>query len=265
MKKGHFEIVFALLLFLTIFSSCQSLKHLTYFQKQPNQLDTIKTTTALASTIQPGDILSIFINSLSPTASAIFNPYGERTTTTNTVGSGSRALSSSESPGYLVDQAGNIELPLVGSLSLGGLTTLQAKEMIKKRLDTYLKEPTVNVRILNYKITMLGEVQQPSVYVIPNERVTLTEAIGMAGDLTPLGRRDNIMIVREVNGEKQVGYVNLNDRSVFTSPYYYLRSNDLIYVESVPGKAIQNSTFFRVMPIVLSVTTFLVLIITRVF
>lgn len=212
-------------------------------------------------TIRPGDLLSIYVTSLSSAASSYFNPYSGGGADPATPGA--TQLAQSTTPGFLVDADGKIELPLVGLISVGGQTTAQARDVIKEKLKTYLKEPTVNVRFLNYKISIVGEVTRPSVYVIPNEKVTLPEAIAMAGDLTIFAKRENILIVRDNGGKKEFGRVNLNNREVFTSPYYYLHSGDLIYIEQGKAKAAQTDQTYRILPIVLSALTVVGLLISR--
>jgi polysaccharide export outer membrane protein len=264
MKKRNFHILIFIFSCLYLFSSCRSVKQLTLFQKAANESDTIAVAKAYTSVIQPGDILAVNVTSLSTSASAFFNPYpsgGAGRAATSSAG----ALNAEESAGFLVEQSGNIELPLIGVLKLSGLTTLEAKTLIKSNLEKYLKEPTVTVRIVNYRITLLGEIGRPAVYTIPNERITLPEVISLGGDLTPYGRRDNILVIRDNNGKKEFGHVNLNSREVYGSPYYYLRSNDLIYVEPSAGRAIQNNSFFRIFPIVASLITLTLALFTRVF
>jgi polysaccharide export outer membrane protein len=148
---------------------------------------------------------------------------------------------------------------------VGGLTTSEARDTIKNKLKvTYLKEPTVSVRFLNYKISVMGEVARPSVYVIPNEKVTLPEALSMAGDLTIYAKRENVLIIRDnAEGKKEFGRVNLNNRDVFTSPYYYLHSGDVIYVEQGKAKAAQNDQAYRILPILLSAVTVIGLLLYR--
>jgi polysaccharide export outer membrane protein len=259
MKTKNFQILVLVFICLYTFSSCRSVKQLTLFQKvSAAEPDSINIPKAYNSVIQTGDILSINVTSLSTSASSFFNPYAVMGA------SGSSApINADETPGYLVDQTGSIDLPLIGSLQLAGLTTLQAKELIKQNLTKYLKEPTITVRILNYKITLLGEISKPAVYTIPNERVTLPEVISMGGDLTAYGRRDNILIIRENNGKKEFGHVNLNTRDVYNSPYYYLRSNDLVYIEPSAGKSVQTSSVFRVFTIVASAASLLIVLFTR--
>ena len=252
-------------------SSCINQKQIAYFQKG-NQSDTIQVAQAFVPKIQPGDILAINIESLNPMASSFFNPTSSMPSTENAVGTAvaggggggaGTAPVSTSAPGFLVDSAGTIELPLVGIIKVAGLNTSQAREVIKSRIKEYLKEPTVNVRFLNYKIAVMGEVTRPSVYVIPNEQVTLPEALSIAGDLTIYGKRDNILIVRDVDGKKVFGHVNLNSREVFSSPYYYLHSGDLIYVEQGKGKIAGSDVSFRILPIIISTLALMTLIYYR--
>jgi len=257
-KFGYLSLLF--IISICLFSSCRGLKKLTYFQKGESP-DSITVAKAYNSTIQPGDLLSVYVGSLSDEASKFFNPYPDAVNTSTP----SSALSSSEASGFLVDQNGEITLPVVGAFKIADLTTLEAKNQLTKKLDLYLKEPRVIVRVINYKISIMGEVTKPSVYVIPNEKITITEAISLAGDLTNFARRDNILIVRQTNGKKEFGTVNLNDRSVFNSPYYYLRANDIIYVEPVGAKSLQTSTFLRILPIALSVFSLLFVLLLRIF
>ena len=126
-----------------------------------------------------------------------------------------------------------------------------------------MKDPTVLVRFLNFKITILGEVAKPNVYNITNEMITLPEAISMAGDLTLFARRDSIQIIRDVNGKKQFGYVSLTNRDIFNSPYYYLHANDLVYVKPAKTKTQQTDNTFRFISIAISVITLLLLAFRR--
>ncbi|MDB5129235.1 polysaccharide biosynthesis/export family protein [Mucilaginibacter sp.] len=269
MKKNICLNIFLFFTALVILSSCANQKRIVYFQKELNESDTINVAKQYVPTIQPGDILAIPISSLNPAASSFFNPYNVPsgnigTDNTNAVtATGSLPLTQSTANGNLVDANGMIELPLIGAVKLGGLTTAQARDTIKNRLKTYLKEPTVNVRFLNYKISIMGEVARPSVYVIPNEKVTLPEALSMAGDLTIFAKRENVLIVRDNNGKKEFGRVNLNTREIFTSPYYYLHSGDLVYVEQGKSKTAQTEQSYRLLPIILSALSFLAIIFSR--
>jgi len=247
-----------------VLSSCVSQKQIAYFQKGINEDDTLNVVNAYVPKIQPGDILSIPVSSLNPAASSFFNPYASVPIPGEVIANGSvsntQPLTQPSAPGFLVDANGSIEMPLIGSVKLAGLSTLEARDTIKNRLKLYLKEPTVNVRFLNYKISVMGEVLHPSVYVIPNEKVTLPEALSMAGDMTIFGKRDNVLIVRDNNGKKEFGRINLNTREAFSSQYYYLHSNDIVYVEPSKGRTAQTDKTYQILPIVLSALSFLSII-----
>ncbi|HVS93669.1 MAG TPA: hypothetical protein VHE59_16635, partial [Mucilaginibacter sp.] len=121
-------------------------------------------------------------------------------------------------------------------------------------------EPTVNVRFLNYKISVLGEVLHPSVYVIPNESITLPEALSLAGDMTIFGRRDNVLVIRDEEGKKVFGRIDLTTRDVYNSPFYYLHANDVVYVEPSRGRIAQTDKIYQILPIVLSALSFIAII-----
>jgi len=266
MKKTIYLYIF---IFIAIagLSSCISQKQIAYFQKAPGDKDTIAISQLYIPKIQPGEILAITVGSLNPVASSFFNPFSSvpvtgdnSATSSGTTNSTSPSLTQSSAPGVLVDANGTVELQIVGPVKVAGLTTSQARDTIKARLRKYLKEPTVNVRFLNYKISVMGEVLHPSVYVIPNETITLPEALSLAGDMTIFGRRDNVLVIRENNGKKELGYVNLNSRDLFTSPYYYLHANDVVYVEPGKGRIAQTDKTYQILPIVLSALSFLSII-----
>jgi polysaccharide export outer membrane protein len=263
MKKNIYRNFFLFFITLVTFSSCVSQKEIAYFQKGINGKDTISTPEIYVPKVQPGDILSIYISSLNPAASSFFNPYSTVPITgdpsTGTVSNGSPQVSQT-APGFLVDVNGMIELPLIGTVKIAGLATTEVRDMIKSRLKTYLKEPTVNVRFLNYKISVMGEVSRPSVYVIPNEKVTLPEALSLAGDITIFGKRNNVLIIRDNNGKKEFGRVDLTTRDVYTSPYYYLHANDVVYVEPSKGRTAQTDKTYQILPIILSALSFLSII-----
>lgn len=270
MKKNLYLILFLSLTFTTILTSCVDQKKYIYFQKEASQSDTINVAQAYIPKIQPGDILGIYISSLNSAASSFFNPFsGSAAPASTDLAASSGAVASTQAPqsnsnpGFLVDAAGMIEFPILGQIKVGGLNTSEARILIKKKLETYIKEPTVNIRFLNYKISVMGEVMHPSVYVIPNEKVTLPEAISMAGDLTPFAKHENLLVIRDNNGTKEFGRVNMNSRDIFTSPYYYLHSGDIVYVEQTKTKAAQNDPTIRLLPVILSTIAALILIIYR--
>ena len=243
-------------------SSCSSVKSITYFRGQ-SELDTARYTTLatikpIAFKIQPDDVLAVVVNSLSEESNLIFNSLN-----TNSVamvnypgaGGGSQPL------GYLVDSTGAITLPLVGKIKLAGMTVDEADGFIKDKLSRYIKEPTVNVRTLNHKFTVIGEVTRPGVFNLIDNHTTLPEVIGIAGDLTVYGRRDNVMLIRTVNYKREIIKLDLTSRQVLNSPYYFIRNNDVLYVESRAGKITSTDRTLQLLPIFFGITsTILVLV-----
>lgn len=169
-------------------------------------------------TVQKGDLLSILVYSDNPEATAIFNQQ--------------IAKSGSSIPGYLVDQQGNIRFQTLGELHVEGLTKLQLMKMMDEKLKVYLTNPYTDIRFLNFHVNILGEVNKPGPYSIPEEKLTILELVGLAGDLTLYGRRDNILVVREKEGKREFGYVNLKDPNLFQSPYFNLQQNDVVMVQA---------------------------------
>lgn len=178
--------------------------------------------------VEKGDILSIKVfskaNGLNAQADAPYNLMEG--------GAVSGTASGSSSTGYLVDQNGNIEYPQLGVLHLEGLTKEQVSDLIKSKLDTSLTQPSVMVRFQNFKVSVLGEVRTPGTFTLPTERVTILEALGLSGDITEFGKKNNVLVVRENNGQIERGRIDLTSDSMFLSPYYRLQQNDVVLVES---------------------------------
>ena len=211
-----------------------------YFSNlEQSDLDTTRTIENLVTpTIQPDDVLGINVNSLSVESNMLFNQG-----VLGTLGSpvaGGQDQQSQQVEGYLVDQDGFINFPVIGRLKLGGLTRAAATDTIQNILNRdYVEHPTVNIRFLNFKVTVLGEVKTPGSYVITTERINVLEAVALAGDMTAVGKRENVLIIRENNGQRRLLRVNLNDKSLLGSPDYYLQQNDIVYVEADSFKAAQ--------------------------
>lgn len=253
------------------FSSCYSSKNTTYFQ---DLTDTTKIYSQVIKEnyeahIQPDDVIEIIVSSINPQATAIFN-LGNNTPVITGVNSNTNALTMANSrtptsSGYLVNKDGIIDFPVLGKLQVKGFTMSQLKDSLAFKLDVYLKDPIVNVRLLNYKITVLGEVTRPASYNLQSERVSVVDAIGMAGDLTIFGKRDNVLLVREVNGQRIFVRLNLLSSTIFTSPYYYLKQNDVVYVEPNKSKiAATDVQTIRNISILTSIITLLIVAITRI-
>ncbi|MGN6568566.1 MAG: polysaccharide biosynthesis/export family protein [Flavipsychrobacter sp.] len=232
-------------------SSCGNVKKIPYFKDVPDTLShgtySVDLTPYKEPLIQSNDILNITIETIDPRATEIFqigSGLSGAPTTTSTasmsggIGGASMGVASNNmSSGYLVDQQGYVDMPLVGKVKIGGLTTTQARDLIEQKATVYYKDPVVNVRFANFTFTLLGEVTRPGRYTVNNEKISLIDAVGMGGDLTPYGKRYNVMLVREENGKKVFARYNLNSTDVFQSPYYYLRQNDIVYVEQNRAKA----------------------------
>ena len=263
MQKHHYLFLFSLLLPFTFFStSCVSRKDITYFQavSAENDSDQAAVAEKYIATIEQGDILQIIVSSLSPEASAMFNPYA--LAQIPVIQSQTNNLPPAN--GYLVDEEGNIMLPLVGKVMIEGLSTSKATTLITQKLDKFLQQPTASVRILNYNISVMGEVNRPSVYTIPNERITLPEALSLAGDLTIFGKRNNIMVIRENNGKRDFVRVDLTKRDFFSSPYYHLHSKDVVYVEPTKGKVTSTDRTIQLAPIVISGLSLVAVLVTTI-
>jgi polysaccharide export outer membrane protein len=172
----------------------------------------------------------------------------------------------SPSSGYLVSQDGFIEFPALGKIMAAGLTKQKLKEDITEKLvnSKLLIDPIVTVRFLNYRVTVLGEVARPTVVTVPNERISILEAIGLAGDITIYGKRDNVLLIREEKATKVIKRINLNSSEILSSPYYYLKSNDVVYVEPNNAKIVGASNTRQLLPTILSALSFVAIILTRV-
>ena len=193
--------------------------------------------------IQKNDLLSIKVYSTSARPDITDAPYN---LPDQTVAGASATVTTT---GFLVDQNGNIDYPRLGTLSVEGLTKFQLAEMIKERLEAELKSPSVIVRFLNYRVTVLGEVRTPGTFTLPTERITILEALGLAGDITDFGNKHMVRVARERNGNVDIGYIDLTSNNLFQSPFYRLQQNDVVFVEQNKRKVQtqeQQSTALKV-------------------
>ncbi len=232
--------------------SCVSPRSIVYFQGDTLSVYNQPVVQSYIPTIQANDLLSIVVGSLNTEANEIFNTANSFTTTSinySTTSSGARL----QPLGYLVNPDGTIEMPLIGKMKVGGMRTIDAADSIRVKLQLFLKEPSVIVRNLNFKVSVLGEVARPAVYVIPDEKITIPEVLSLAGDLTIYGRRDNVMIIREENGSRSYVRLNLTDRKIFDSPYYYLHKNDVIYIEPIKTRINATDRNAQLVPIITSI------------
>lgn len=255
----HFFYLIIAALFL---SSC-GVKYETipYFTDVPLDSATkeqIKNQTVLK--IQKNDILAITVNSLNPEASAIFNMGSTSSNQNNAVGSTNPNLTAN---GFLVDQNGAIQLPLVGTINVEGLTTAQARSTLEKKLVEYLKEPVVSLRVINFRISVLGDVLRPGVYPVNNERVNISEALSMAGDLNITAERKNVLLIREDLGVRKYIRLDMQSKSLFNSQYYYLQNNDVLYITPSKTKYASVDASYRNVSLVISALSVIALLITR--
>jgi polysaccharide export outer membrane protein len=235
------------LLVLSIFVcsvSCTRYHQPAYFEKGELDTSILQKYTVPEAVIQKGDLLGITIYSDNPSATAIYNQAGIGNTSPVPAAGVSTSVSSNQpavgndGPSYLVDQQGQIRLHALGKLSVEGMTKDQAAEMITAKLNqlSVLSNPYCIVRFNNFKITVLGEVKNPGVFTLPAEKASVLEAVGLAGDFTNFGERDRVLLVREFNGQRSYRQLDLTDPNVFSSPYFYLRQNDVLVVKTNPKK-----------------------------
>lgn len=225
--------------FLFLLGSC-SVKKTIYFNDLPvDSVRVLKESSKFTDPrIQPDDMLSISVQTIDPTTAAVAN----QSMAIQAIGASSASnVGTQLITGFLVDRDGYVHMALLGKILVKDLTTYEARERISEVASKYYKEPTVQVRFANYKITVLGEVARPATYTVPNEKVSILDALGLAGDLTIYGKRDNVLLVREQGGQKELVRLNLNSSDIFQSPYYYLKQNDVLYVEPGRAKAAANN------------------------
>ena len=244
--------------FVTILlASCGSVKNVAYLQNSED-IDFSHSEYLYDARIMPKDILTITVSTVNPEASAPFNLIVRPTLTSAT---SSIASSGGSLQTYLVDNKGCIEFPVVGTLEVGGLTKSMCEKLIHDKIQPYLnaaENPVVTVRMSNYKISVLGEVNRPGMFIVGNEKINLLEALAQAGDLTIYGVRDKVKLIREdAKGRKEIHTINLNDANIINSPYYYLQQNDIVYVEPNKVKA-QNSAIGQSTSLIMSGTSILV-------
>jgi len=261
MKFKHFS---AVVLVVTIFiSSCTPYKNVPYFQDlKKNKIYKEKIDNFSPLTIQAGDILDIHVTSLNHDADAPFN-YNLQLLPPNVPANVDKADQNAV-VGYPVDQQGNIHIHLVGAVKVAGSNTAQIAADLEEKLSEYLSKPTVQVRIQNFKVSVLGDVAHPGVYSSLSERFTVTDAIAYAGDLNTTGIRDSVMLIREIDGNREYVPLNLTSKKIFSSPYFYLKNNDVIYVQPNRDRVSQSDSGVIKISLIISALSVLALFLTRV-
>lgn len=230
----------SLMIFLLLgllLGSCQTHKKLVYFQDSISENDSLSVESNFTPTLKTDDLLSITVTADDPETAIPFNlKQGNQNPNLNN----GYTMGNQERQGYLVDENGKINFPILGRMELAGLKRTEAISLLEDSLTNYISNPIVNLQILNYKVTVLGDVGKPGTFKVPNERITVLEAIGLAGDLSITGNRKNVKVVRDENGKKTEHILDLTSSSVFSSPAYYLQQNDVVYVE--PNTAARNNS-----------------------
>ena len=264
--KKNKSLLLALIFGAIFVTSCGSTKNVPYFKDISLESQSVLANAAVFKdpTIQPNDIISISVFTIDPLTSMVVNQVGSQAinAASNQVG----ALSATQpTTGFLVDKNGEVNLSVIGKVKIGDLTTFQARDLITTKAAIVFKDPNVQVGYANFKVTILGEVLRPAAYTVPNEKVSILDALGLAGDLTIYGKRENVLLVRDNNGEKQFARLNLNSKELFTSPYFYLKQNDVLYVEPNKGKAASlNQARTQTLAILGTALTVLITLISRI-
>jgi polysaccharide biosynthesis/export protein len=249
------------MLLLILMASCVNTRQATYFDNVGSARFKTVGQQHPEPPIRPNDLLSISVSSPNPEASLPFNAPNLTATQAS-----SAAGAIVQAAGYLVGQDGQIQFPFLGNIKAAGLTKSELQSEITRQLSTrqLLLEPIVSVRYLNYKVSVLGEVARPSVLTIPNERVSMLEAIGLAGDLTIYAKRDNVLLIRELeDGQRVTTRIDLTSQQLLTSPDYYLKPNDIIYVEPNKARVVSSGRAYQLLPIILSALSFTAIALDR--
>lgn len=247
-------IPFLILIFsLLQLSSCKTREKLVYFQHESS--DSASVQKNYTPILKTDDLLSILVSGDDPEAVIPFNL--PTALTPQNINSG-YTMGNPAPNGYLIDANGEIAMPVIGRVKIAGLDRMAAIQLLENKLKEYITNPVVQIQIQNYKVTVLGDVKSPGTYKIPNERITLLEAIGLAGDLNLTGTRKNVLVIRDDNGKKTEYRIDLTSKDLFTSPVYYLTQNDVVYVE--PNKTARSeSTLWRTTgPIFISLTSIVI-------
>jgi len=244
------NLVFVFILIIG-FTSCVPHKKITYFNDISEQSEgAIDFQQPPKITLQPNDVVEIDINSVSKETNEYF------------IKSGSAVDKEYSGNTYQLSSNGAVILPLIGQIELIDKTPEEAEAIIKQAALKYLQSPTVNVRLVSFQVTILGEVNNPGVYNISDSKATILEALGYAGDLTIYGKRDNVLLIRNDKDEKKYMRFNLNQSELLSSNQFYLKNNDVLYVEPSKGKSSADDNAYRILPLIISTLTFITVLIS---
>ncbi|MFR2617724.1 polysaccharide biosynthesis/export family protein [Parabacteroides goldsteinii] len=254
-------------LFIVLMGACSVPKDITYFQKGNDitEEDIARMKNYIDPMIKVGDVLTIAVSSTDPLAVAPFNlplvsfvKEGVLSNSTANASAGSRDIGSSQAmQTYTVNASGYINFPVLGDLKISEMRKQDVIQLIEDKIRKYVKDPIVNLNIINYKVTVLGEVNKPGSYSIGTDRVSLLDALGYAGDMTIFGDRKNVKVIRDINGVKQIIVYDLTESNFLVDPNFYLQQNDVVYVEP-NDKRKKNSRYSQTEQFTLSVVTAIV-------
>jgi len=247
------KVILFVAIYTCIITGCAPRRDLVYFSNLAKQTGEEKLPSQEVK-IQQNDLLSISVNSLNQESNVLFAVNTKNPSSENNY----------KIEGYRVSKEGSINLPVVGSIRLEGLTIEQAQATISRELDKYVKKPVVDVQLVNFKVTVIGEVNKPSSFTVQGDNINLLEALGMAGDMTVYGKREDVLVIRQQNGQRIMKRLNLNNQDVMNSPFFYLKQNDVVYVEPDKSKAIEYSPNTRILPVVIASISAVAVLITAV-
>lgn len=252
-RKTFSVIVIVLCVVCTGSISCVPSKNLTYFNNlSDSQVVHLPKLEKPLAVIMPDDILEIKIAGANEATTALLNTYSSNVgSSPNTTGSSS----------YLVNDVGEIEFPILGKIKAAGFTKEQFKDVLVQKVSKYLKDPLVSVQFTNFRLTVLGEVKMAGTYTVTREKVTVLEALGLAGGMTSFGNRKNVRIVRDSSGNREVATLDFTDKTLFTSRYYYLQRNDVLYIDTDKTKT-QYDTFSRLATVMATIASLVAITLT---
>ncbi len=253
MSFFNFSRTVACTLLVLLVVSCGSKKDVVYFQ-DIGDFETLVKKSTLTPKFKVDDLVSIHVSTLDNEASAPFNLFK----------GASEGGIRPEQVDYLVDKEGEIDFPVIGKIKIAGLSPEEVRQLLRTKLSDYLKNPIINIRLRNFTVTVLGEVHRPGTYTVNGEQITILEALGLAGDMTIKGKRDNVMVIRNFDGTEVATRIDLLDKEAFDSPVFYLTQNDVVYVEpnksAVTSSALDNRASIAVSIISVLITSTVVLI-----
>ncbi len=244
-----------LTLILVSASGCVTQQDWVYFQIESSHDTKLKSFELL---YQPNDLISINVSAFDMSTARPFNLFVSSPNDINNLNVNGQVRQQT----YLVDVNGDINFPVLGKLPLGGMSREAATSFLEEKLKPYIKDPVVTLRLTNFRVSILGEVNQPGTYTISNERVSILEALALAGDLSINGKRANLLLLREIDGVLTKTYIDLRDAALLNSPYFYLKPNDVLYVEPNASKVRSSTDALRFTSISLSLITTLTTILS---